>query len=239
MRINKAKFFDDIRHMFGGKMSQVQVDVIIAILDQTDGLPDAHVAYILATGFGETKLTPKRENTTYTARRIREVWPSRPEAVKFAGNAVGLANCVYGGRIGNKVGTNDGWSYRGGGIDQLTGRDNYRKIGIENSPDDILKPDVAVKSIIHGMTTGRYTGKKLADYDKPYGFDFVGARSIVNGDVKLNGKKYAGYGMAFLIALQSAKAAYVPTVDHVTDIKAHGDGWLTVLIKAILKLLGK
>lgn len=235
--INRAKFFADIRPMFGGKMSQVQVDVVNSLLDAR--LPDTHLAYILATAFGEAKCSPKRENMTYSAKRIREVWPSRPEAVKFAGNPIGLANAVYGGRLGNKVGTNDGWSYRGGGIDQLTGRDNYRKIGIENNPDDILKPSVAVASIVHGMTTGRYTGKKLSDFDKPDGFDFVGARAIVNGDGKLNGKKYAGYGMAFLIALQSAKSAYIPPVDHVAEVKTHGDGWLTVFIKAILQMIGK
>lgn len=235
--INRDMFFTDIRPMFGGKMTQVQVDVVNSILGEK--LPDTHLAYILATGFGEAKLEPKREKMTYSAKRIREVWPNRPEAVKFAGNAIGLANCVYGGRLGNRVGTNDGWNYRGGGIDQLTGRDNYRKIGIENDPDAILKPSVAVASIIHGMTTGRYTGKKLSDYDNPGGFDFIGARAIVNGDVKLNGKKYAGYGMAFLIALQASKAAYVPPVDHVADVKTHGDGWLTVFIKAILQWIGK
>ena len=235
--INRSRFFADIRPMFGGKMTQVQVDVTNALLDEN--LPDAHLAYILATAYGEAKMTPKRENMSYTADRIKQVWPSRPEAVQFARKPEALANSVYGVRLGNRVGTNDGWNYRGGGIDQLTGRDNYRKIGIEDTPDDILKPSVAVKSIIHGMTTGRYTGKRLADFDKPDGFDFVGARAIVNGDGKLNGKKYAGYGMAFLIALQASKAAYVPPVDHVADVKTHGDGWLTVFIKAILQWIGK
>lgn len=237
--INRDRFFADIRPMFGGSMSQVQVDVVNAILDRSKELPDAHLAYILATGFGEAKLTPIRENMNYTAARIKQVWPNRPEAVQFARKPEALANSVYGGRLGNRVGTNDGWIYRGGGIDQLTGRDNYRKVGIENMPDAILKPEAAVESIVHGMVTGRYTGKKLSDYDKPSGFDFEAARSIVNGDVKLNGKKYAGYAMAFLMALQSAKAAYVPAVDHVPEVKPHGDGFLTVLIKAILKLTGK
>ena len=89
------------------------------------------------------------------------------------------------------------------------------------------------------MTTGRYTGKKLSDYDKSEGFDFVNARAIVNGDVALNGKKYAGYGMAFLIALQSGKAAYVPPVDHAQDTATHGDGFLTVFIKSIIQWIGK
>lgn len=228
--INRSRFFTDIRPMFGGKMTQVQVDVINAILDEN--LPDTHLAYILATGFGEAKLEPKRENMTYSAKRIREVWPNRPEAVKFAGNAIGLANCVYGGRLGNIAGTNDGWTYRGGGIDQLTGRDNYRKMGIENTPDDILKPSIAVTSIVHGMTTGRYTGKKLADYDKPSGFDFTAARAIVNDDVKLTGKKYAGYAMGFLIALQAARSAYVHDADTSSTV-AKKEHWIMKLLKWI------
>lgn len=237
--INRDRFFADIRPMFGGSMSQVQVDVVNAILDRSKELPDAHLAYILATGYGEAKLTPIRENMNYTAARIKQVWPNRPEAVQFARKPEALANSVYGGRLGNRVGTNDGWVYRGGGIDQLTGRDNYRKVGIENMPDAILKPEAAVASIVHGMVTGRYTGKKLADYNKPRGFDFVGARAIVNGDVKLNGKKYAGYGMAFLMALQAAKAAYVPDADtsNLTDKPAKG--WLSVLISLIMKMIGK
>ena len=73
-------------------------------------------------------LTIVRENMNYTAKRIREVWPSRPEAAKFAGNPQGLANCVYNGRMGNRKGSDDGWHFRGGGLLQTTGRDNYERL---------------------------------------------------------------------------------------------------------------
>lgn len=199
--MNRATFFKEIRPMTGG-LSQVQVQVIEALLDAAKGMSAPHVAYILATAWGEAKLTPQRENMNYSASRIRQVWPSRPEAVRFANSPQALANSVYGGRLGNRKGTDDGWRFRGGGIDQLTGRTNYARIGIADDPEAILRPDVAVKSIINGMTTGRYTGRRLADYDRANGFDFVAARAIVNGDVRLNGAKYAGYAQTFLDALK-------------------------------------
>jgi len=199
--MTRKAFFDAIRPMFGRAMDPVQVQVIDAILDGTKAWPAAHVAYTLATAFGEAKCTPQRENMSYTAARIRTVWPSRPEAAQFARNPRGLANSVYGKRLGNRPGTDDGWNFRGGGVDQLTGRGNYQRIGISADPEQILRPAVAVKSLLDGMLTGRYTGKKLGDYDPGRGFDFVGARAIVNDDVRLHGAKYAGYARQFMAAL--------------------------------------
>jgi len=233
--INKPKFYDAIRHMFDGGLLSVQVKVIDALIDGAEKLTDYELAYIMATAYGEAKFTPQRENMNYSASRIRKVWPKRPEAVKFAHKPKDLANCVYNGRLGNRIGSNDGWDYRGGGVDQLTGRDNYNLVGLVAIPNAILEPETAVKSIIHGMTTGRYTGKALRDYVKPDGFDFIGARAIVNDDVNVNGKLYAGYAETFLKAIRAntvGEMVVTPAVD-VPDI-----GGLTAFIKAILRLLG-
>jgi predicted chitinase len=72
-----------------------------------------------------------RENMNYTAARIKQVWPTRPEAVKFAGKPRELANAVYNGRMGNRVGTDDGWNFRGANFLQTTGRDNFERLGRE------------------------------------------------------------------------------------------------------------
>ena len=217
--MNRAEFYSAIRPMVGGGLTAVQVQVIDAILDATADLPREHVAYILATAFGEAKFTPQRENMNYSAARIRQVWPTRPKAVKFAGKPRELANSVYGDRLGNRAGTDDGWNYRGGGVDQLTGRDHYELVGIADRPDDILKPAAAVKSLVHGMTTGRYRGKKLADYDGPNGFDFTAARAIVNNDVKLHGSLYAGYAADFLKALAKIAPAAAPTPTAAVELR--------------------
>jgi len=77
-------------------------------------------------------LTIVRESMKYSASRIRAVWPSRRGAARFAGDEHGLANSVYGTRMGNeRDGTDDddGWLYRGGGLPQLTGYDNYVACG--------------------------------------------------------------------------------------------------------------
>jgi len=71
-----------------------------------------------------------------------------------------LANILYGGDFGRKNLGNtqpgDGWKFRGRGLKQLTGRDNYRRfsrawLGDESlleNPDRVGNPDGAVASAI-------------------------------------------------------------------------------------------
>jgi len=71
-----------------------------------------------------------------------------------------LANILYGGEWGRKNLGNtqpgDGWRFRGRGIKQLTGRDNYKRfsrawLGDESlleNPDRVANPDGAVASAI-------------------------------------------------------------------------------------------
>jgi len=71
-----------------------------------------------------------------------------------------IANILYGGEWGRKNLGNtqpgDGWRFRGRGIKQLTGRDNYRRfsrawLGDESlleNPDRVANPDGAVASAI-------------------------------------------------------------------------------------------
>lgn len=239
--MNRSTFFAVMREAFG-PLKDIQVQVVEAILDAAarKKLSAQHTAYILATGWGEAKLTPVRENMNYTADRIRQVWPSRPEAVQFARKPRALANSVYGNRLGNRAGTDDGWDFRGGGIDQLTGRDNYARIGIAEKPEAILQPDKAVDSIMHGMTTGRYTGRKLADYGDGAAFDARAARAIVNGDVKLNGAKYAAYHQVFMRAIIEAggvgHVTEAPKAEHVAPVVLNAPSKWAAFIAAILAL---
>lgn len=69
------------------------------------------------------------ENLNYSEKRLREVFPRHFRIVnpkQFANNPEKIANYVYGGRLGN-IDHNDGWTFRGFGLFQLTGRYNYTK----------------------------------------------------------------------------------------------------------------
>ena len=84
------------------------------------------------------------ENLNYRASTMCRVWPSRfaseAEAAPYAMNPQKLANKVYNGRMGNAVGSNDGFKFAGKGFIQLTGKDNVRAfaehIGRDSLVDD-------------------------------------------------------------------------------------------------------
>lgn len=262
--MDRSEFYAALRKsnaVFGRSLSQKQVAVMEAILDETLDMPNAHVAYIMATAYHETgspRMTPTVENLNYrTAERIMDVWPSRfatpASAAPFVRNARKLANQVYNGRLGNRFGSDDGWTFRGRGLDHLTGRDNYTRASrvvdadIVGNPDLMLDPKIAVRSLVHGMTVGRYRGHKLADYDTHNaGFDFHRARAIVNADVFKNGALVAGHARAFLAALEVAgrvpvRGAVGPvrTAEAVTlpEYETAPGGWLAALVAAVLSIL--
>jgi putative chitinase len=90
--------------------------------------------------------TEMDENMNYTAARIPQVWPSRfhseAEALPFAHNPQALANNVYGGRMGNRPGTNDGYDFRGRGLSQVTGREGYQKLSAKVGLDLLSNPEL-------------------------------------------------------------------------------------------------
>lgn len=137
-------------------------DYIDALVNGAETFEKYHIttpmrmAQFLGQIFHESGLlTITRENMNYSAARIKQVWPTRPEAVKFAHNPQGLANCVYNGRMGNRKGTDDGWRFRGGGPLQTTGRWNYETIGkaigvdLGERPELIEDATVSLKAACH------------------------------------------------------------------------------------------
>lgn len=87
------------------------------------------------------------ENLVYTTpARIAAVWPrrfNRVTAAAYIRRPQALANKVYGGRMGNRAGTDDGWAFRGRGGIGITGRGMYETIGRLTGLDLVNEPDLA------------------------------------------------------------------------------------------------
>ena len=103
------------------------------------------------------KLERIEEGLNYSADRLMVVWPARfpsaADANLYARNPEALANKVYGGRLGNTQ-PGDGYKYRGRGLIQVTGRDNYRAVGkaigvdLEAHPDLLSDPEFALSASV-------------------------------------------------------------------------------------------
>ena len=119
--------------------------------------PERMAAFLAQIAHESGQLTRLSENLNYSAKRLMQVWPNRfptmEKALQYERNPERLANCVYAKRLGNgDEASGDGWSYRGRGLIQLTGRGNYRSaaqgIGmpLEEQPDLLLQPGPAALS---------------------------------------------------------------------------------------------
>lgn len=84
----------------------------------------------LSTAYEESGgFTVLTENLSYSAARARAVFPgifpTVDSAVPYAYQPEKFANKVYDGRMGNALGSDDGWLFRGQGPIQTTGRNNF------------------------------------------------------------------------------------------------------------------
>lgn len=104
--------------------------------------------FLAQLGHESSDLSRLEEGLSYSAERLRQVWPSRFPTVEsaqpFARNPEALANNVYGGRMGNTK-PGDGFRFRGRGPIQLTGRSNYTMCAKDTGFQEILdNPDVLI-----------------------------------------------------------------------------------------------
>ncbi|QZO05372.1 glycoside hydrolase family 19 protein [Agrobacterium vitis] len=201
--MDRAKFFAAVRtSLFGGALTQNQVNGITAILDtwQASTMTDLRwLAYMLATAFHETAQTmrPVRETRAATDKQAIAILDR-----SWAKGTMPWVKSAY-WRIGA-----DGKSWLGRGYVQLTHKSNYNTLGNAIGVDLVANPvlamreDIALKVMFIGMSEGLFTGVKLADFFHGTKTDWVNARRIINSTESAS--VVAGYGKAFHAALVGA-----------------------------------
>lgn len=141
----------------------------------------------------------KRESFNYKPDRLRAVFPTRIASVDaarklIAQGQVAVANYLYGGRYGNRTGTNDGWDYRGGGLIQNTFRGNYYKLqvatGIPFGDNPKLIEDME-NSVIAAMSFWQEHGinamaEKINTYSNGYTLNTLNSRGVETKDYEMN-----------------------------------------------------
>jgi hypothetical protein len=202
--MDSKRFYDMIRaSLFGGRLSQTQVNGLEAILRSASdfGLRSdiRQLAYVLATAYHETarRMVPVRETLA----------PSDDEAIARLEHSYGAGKMPQ-VKLPYWRRDDEGKSWLGRGLVQITHKRNYQLMGIVTgydlvrNPNLALDPKVSVAILLLGMRRGCFTGYKLETFFNGDTCDWIGARKIVNGTDRA--VEIATVATAFYDALQGA-----------------------------------
>lgn len=109
--------------------------------------PVRQSAFLAQVLHESSELRRSQEALSYSAPRLREVWPRHfptdDIAALYSHQPERLANYVYANRMGNgDEDSGDGWHYRGRGLLQLTGRATYASFAKASKIDALANPDL-------------------------------------------------------------------------------------------------
>lgn len=161
------------------------------------------VAMFLAqVGHESGRLKRVVENLNYSSKGLITTWPSRYNkelAERHHRKPELIANHVYGGRMGNSN-TGDGWKYRGRGLIQLTGYDNYMAYQIDSGDPVTVRPDLLERSEYAVKVSCWYWKKNNLNKWADEG-DIVRCSSVINTGKSSSPEK-------FINGLDDRKALY-------------------------------
>lgn len=111
-------------------------------------LLQAHFLAQVAHESGGLQFT--EENLNYSVQGLRSVFrkyfPTIDIANEYARQPKKIANRVYANRMGNgSEASGDGYKFRGRGLIQLTGKDNYQKFSLDSGIDVVTNPDLLLQ----------------------------------------------------------------------------------------------
>lgn len=122
--------------LHGNPAAEEWADAAIEILPKYEITTAARVAGFFAQcGHESAGFKVLEENLHYRAETLDKVFPkyfknAGRDAAAYARQPEKIANVVYAGRMGNgDTASGDGFRFRGRGVIQLTGRDNYTAFG--------------------------------------------------------------------------------------------------------------
>lgn len=173
-------------------------DILDAFLEKQDVLTRSGINhtrprlnYFLANvehesgGFSIKNLT---ENINYTHERLAQVFPNRVASAAAARMKYGVGpgwqlrafDDLYGNRMGNRPGTNDGSRHIGRGGPQWTGRDGYEQCEKRTGLPCVSNPEVVARHDVQPEIGAAFWDWKKLNTKADLG-DFLGCVKLWNG----------------------------------------------------------
>ena len=146
--LSKEQLFTILKEVFPNSKSPLKlIDGIFEEATKRNFTDKDIIMFLAQTGHESAGFTRFEENLNYSAKALysvfRKYFPTETIAEAYARQPKMIANKVYANRLGNGAAcTNEGYIYRGRGIIQITGKDNYRKLNYETGINCVENPDL-------------------------------------------------------------------------------------------------
>ena len=146
--LTKDQLFTVLKSVFPNSKSPLKlIDTIYEEGTKRNFSNSDIIMFLAQTGHESAGFTRLEENLNYSAKALhsvfRKYFPTETIAEAYARQPKMIANKVYANRLGNgSTCTNEGYIYRGRGIIQITGKDNYRKLNYETGINCVENPDL-------------------------------------------------------------------------------------------------
>lgn len=132
----------------GNKNIDAWYDAMVKIFPKYEiNTPNRIAGFCAQCGHESLNFTVLEENLNYKAATLEKLFSkyfskAGRNAAEYEKKPEKIANVIYASRMGNgDTASGDGYKFRGRGIIQLTGRDNYTNFGksIGKSPDEVIE----------------------------------------------------------------------------------------------------
>jgi putative chitinase len=108
--------------------------------------PQRQAMFFAQIGHESAQMTRVEESLNYSAEGLLSVFGkyfTKETAAEFARKPEQIANRVYANRMGNgDEASGDGWNYRGRGLIQITGKNNYADFDKESTTGCVKNPQM-------------------------------------------------------------------------------------------------
>lgn len=132
--------------------------------------PKRMAMFIAQTAHESGNFGTTQENLYYSAKGLtgtfKKYFPTVESAEAYAKKPEKIANRVYGSRMGNgHEASGEGYKYRGRGVIQLTGKDNYTACGRALELDLLTDPDSVAENPVAVLSAGWFWNtRRLNDW---------------------------------------------------------------------------
>jgi putative chitinase len=120
--------------------------------------PKEQASFIAQCSHESNHFNALEENLNYRAETLQKLFGHKfkPEEIPlYARNAEKIANRIYANRMGNRdEASGDGFRFRGRGVLQLTGHDNYWHCGQALGQDFVMNPDLLATPMFACLSAG-------------------------------------------------------------------------------------